>query len=157
LTQQSKKSKIPKMKLELVKSTDPILRRRTADVHLDLLRSSYLADLIASMTEISRGFEGIAANQVGINLRLAIVQRVTSDPWILINPVIVSFGESQKTELEGCLNFRWTQRRKRRSKNLILATLDLDGQPNYYDVSGMAARIVQHEVDHLKGKIITDR
>jgi peptide deformylase len=75
---------------------------------------------------------------------------------VLVNPRIVASGPQVLGE-EGCLSFPGIYGRVERAKQVRVAYQDLDGRPQTLDLEGFVARIVQHEGDHLDGKVFVDR
>ena len=143
-----------RMKLELARTS--LLRREAKPVPLDLIGSCYFQDLVDSLTHLSRKDLGIAAPQVGVDLRIAIIQKVDRYPWVLINPEITDYLDSYDRMEEGCSSLPGISRRKIRSKGIIFTAHDLKRQRYEGRATGLAARIIQHEVDHLNGKLIVD-
>ncbi len=102
---------------------------------------------------------GIAAPQVGINRQLMLVQRLDQQgkPFqAIINPVIISFSDSTCSANEGCLSVPDTRDIVSRPWQIVVEYHDLTGTFHRETVSGYVARIFQHEIDHLKGKLFTD-
>jgi len=108
-----------------------------------------------------RAFEGvgIAANQVGIAKRIAVVQveKDRSEPIVLINPKIVRQSDEVETSEEGCLSIPELFGDVERSVSVVFDALDYYGQTYRMEVSDFQARAVQHEIDHLDGILFIDR
>lgn len=101
---------------------------------------------------------GIAAPQVGITYRIAIVRRLHSDQFLeLINPRIVDQSSEVVDEYEGCFSFFDVRGLVRRPARITVVHDQLDGGSVATVLDGHMARNVQHEIDHLEGKIYTDR
>jgi peptide deformylase len=133
---------------------DPVLRKPTKPV---TEVSDELRRLIADMFETMYAAEGIglAAPQVGISERVAVVD-VEGQKFALINPEIVSRnGASQKAE-EGCLSIPDIYGDVERPPEVTIRALDENG--NQYEASGndLLGRCFQHEIDHLDGKLFID-
>jgi peptide deformylase len=131
----------------------PVLRAETrplATVTEDVQR------LIDDMFETMHACEGIglAAPQVGRLERLAIVE-VDERPLVLINPEIVT-GEGVERAEEGCLSIPDVFGEVERSARVTLRAMDRHGQPFELDAAGLLARAIQHEIDHLHGKLFID-
>lgn len=145
------------MRLEIVLWPDPVLLAGTKPVERV---DAHLREVVAEMRRVMfelRGV-GLAAPQVGVGLRLMLVCP-TAEPGaeqVLINPRIVSAEGSQLGE-EGCLSFPDIYGRVERAQQVRVAYQDLDGRAQVLDLDGFLARIVQHEGDHLDGKIFIDR
>lgn len=104
---------------------------------------------------------GLAAPQVGVFKRIAIVQLVedrTKPPFVMINPAIVNTASSDVAR-EGCLSIpgNYTRHPVRRASRIKVAFQDVVGKTQQLELSGMMARAVQHEVDHLDGKFFIHR
>lgn len=99
---------------------------------------------------------GLAANQVGIASRIAIA-RVDEDeePIIIVNPIVKSADGEDKME-EGCLSVPETVVEINRAENIVVRGLNPDGEEVEYRLSGLEARVIQHEIDHLNGVLIID-
>ena len=131
----------------------PLLRAETVpvvDFDVELQR------LIDDMFETMYAAEGIglAAPQVGHTARLAIVD-VEKNPIVLINPELVSEEGSERAE-EGCLSIPDIYGDVDRALRIRVRALDRAGQPFEFDAAGLFARAVQHEIDHLHGKLFID-
>lgn len=104
---------------------------------------------------------GLAANQVGLPLRLFVLN-LTADPketeqeLVFINPEIIRRKGSQEAE-EGCLSLPKLFKDVRRADEIVVEAFDLDGQGFELTVNDLASRAVQHETDHLDGVLFTDR
>ena len=135
----------------------PVLRERAKPVPVvdDTVRL-LVADLFDTM-HAAKGV-GLAANQVGIALRVAVVDvgEETPDPLVLINPVVTPRGDLVETAEEGCLSIPDLFAEVERPLDITLDALDRDGKPYRMDISGYKARAVQHEVDHLDGVLFLD-
>jgi peptide deformylase len=106
---------------------------------------------------LSRGV-GLAAPQVGVNARVAVID-VSPDrdsPMVLVEPRIVERSGSM-TEEEGCLSVPGVNGRVRRSARVVVEHEDLEGATCRVEAEGLLARVLQHEVDHLDGKLFIDR
>ena len=93
---------------------------------------------------------GLAANQVGILKRIIIVSD-EGNIKVFINPEITYFSEQKVPFDEGCLSLPQTFLTITRSENIMVKYRDLKGKPRMEKYSGLTARIIQHEVDHLDG------
>lgn len=142
-------------KLHLLGS--PVLRQRAAPVAVvdDAVR-----ELVDDLFETMRAAKGVglAANQVGIARRVAVVDVGDDDrpPLALINPRIVATSDERETAEEGCLSIPELYGDVERAVTITLEALDRDGRPYRTAVSGFKGRAVQHEVDHLDGVLFLD-
>lgn len=135
----------------------PVLRQRAADVaRVDDDVRRLVDDLFETM-RAAKGV-GLAANQVGVARRVAVVD-VGEDappPLVLINPVIALRSDDASTAEEGCLSIPEIFGEVERPLAITLEALDRDGRPYRLDVSGYKARAIQHEIDHLDGVLFLD-
>ncbi len=103
---------------------------------------------------------GLAANQVGLPISLALVDTSTgeneSDFFVLINPVIIE-SHGFETDEEGCLSVPGYSLKIPRNTSIFLKAFDPDGKPVEREYNGFVARVIQHEIDHLDGKTIIER
>lgn len=138
---------------------NPVLHKKALPVENIDGSIHQLIDEMALVMKNAGGI-GIAAPQVGESLRLAIVD-IPSDIGgagriILINPRIISAYGSEIGE-EGCLSIPGVQVKLKRYKDITVETLDMGGKLVTYKGSGLTARAIQHEIDHLNGVLIIDR
>ena len=132
---------------------DPILRQNTVPVKeiSDDLRA-LVADMFETMHH-ARGI-GLAAPQVGRTERLAVVE-IEGEPLVLINPEIMESSGKDKAE-EGCLSIPDIYADVERSKDVVVRAMDLDGNSYEVQATDLLARCLQHEIDHLDGKLFLD-
>jgi peptide deformylase len=102
---------------------------------------------------------GLAATQVGIAQRLAVMDctddKTRPQPMVLINPEIFDAGDRQEME-EGCLSVAGYADKVQRFNTLKMRALDRHGKPFEIEAEGLVAQAIQHEVDHLDGKLYID-
>jgi peptide deformylase len=98
---------------------------------------------------------GLAAPQVGKNIRLAIID-TGDDPLVFINPEIIK-SSGKETCDEGCLSLPGLSEKVQRAARVIARATDLDGQDFEIEAEGLLARAIQHELDHLDGVLFIDR
>jgi peptide deformylase len=146
-------------KLSIVTYPDPILRHKTA--RLDP-KEAGLKRLVEEMFEVMYAAEGVglAANQVGLDKRLAVIDcSGGADPaarLVLINPEMVSI-EGELEEEEGCLSFPKIRAKTRRGIVAKVRAQGLDGKFFEVEGEGLLGKALQHELDHLDGKVFIDR
>lgn len=132
---------------------DPVLRERTAPVTAitDELRS-----LIADMFETMYAAEGIglAGPQVGHGTRVFVMD-VDDNPLAMINPEIIESEGTERAE-EGCLSIPEIFGDVDRSTRIVARATGIDGKTFEVEMTGLAARCVLHEIDHLDGKLFID-
>jgi peptide deformylase len=135
---------------------DPVLRMRASDVQSfdgDLQR------LIERMTALMQDANGVglAATQAGVLQRVLVMQPTEDDPFALVNPSVASRSDELDTDDEGCLSLQGVTVPVERSVTITIEGKDEQGNDVSMDFEGLAARVVQHELDHLDGVLILDR
>lgn len=146
--------------LPIVTLPDPLLRQTSTPVEridAELLR---LADDMLETMYDAPGI-GLAAVQVGVPKRLVVLD-VSEDedgprPMTLINPEILKLDDSKtRVHEEGCLSIPDFHLEIERPASLVVGYLDRDGTPRELAAEGLLATAIQHEIDHLNGKLIID-
>ena len=142
--------------LTILHHPDPRLRLKAKPVTVFDDKLQTLVDDLFETMYAAPGV-GLAANQCGVLLRLAVMDcsEDKTQPLVLVNPEIVSSDERQEME-EGCLSVPDVRDRVQRYNRLRVRALDRHGQPFEMDAEGLAAQCVQHEIDHLDGKLYID-
>ncbi len=141
-------------KLNIVKEGDPILRKTSRKIEtIDDRIKTLAADMLETMHDANG--VGLAAVQVGKLRRLVIVEVEEGRPFILINPEIVA-KEGRQTEAEGCLSIPGKWGITDRPMKVTVRATGLDGKNFSVIGSGLLARALCHEIDHLDGKLFTD-
>ena len=132
---------------------DPILRERTEPLPVV---TGVVQALISDMFETMRAAEGIglAAPQVGRKERVFVMD-VDDDPMAMVNPEIIEREGSERAE-EGCLSIPEIFGDVDRATRIVVRALDAEGKPFEVELTDLAARCVQHELDHLDGKLFID-
>lgn len=147
---------------------DPVLRQEAAPVTPE---TPGLASLIDQMIETMHGAAGIglAAPQVGHALQLFVVdirvmledgdpvaEQLPPQPMVFLNPALVEeFGDDVEFE-EGCLSIPDIREVVVRPEGIVIEYLDRDFQPQELEATGLLARVIQHEYDHLEGVLFID-
>lgn len=143
-------------KLHLLGS--PVLRQRAQPV---APADAGIRELVDDLFETMRAAKGVglAANQVGVAQRVAVVDvgEELGPPLVLINPRIVEVGGERASAEEGCLSIPDVYADVDRAVTLVLEAIDRDAEPYRITVTGFRARAVQHEIDHLDGILFLDR
>src|SRR3981081_240490 len=146
----------PMTKLVILEYPDPRLRKKAAPVTVvdDALRQ--LADNMLETMYAAKGV-GLAASQVDVHQRLIVldVSEGRDQPLVLINPEILMMEGSGPGE-EGCLSLPGIYDKLTRATHIRVRALGRDGRPFEMDVDGLLAVCIQHEVDHLEGKLFVD-
>lgn len=141
-------------KLHLLGS--PVLRQRGLEVPgVDDEVRELVDDLFETM-RAARGV-GLAANQVGVARRVAVVDVGEDDPppLVLVNPIITERRGAELGE-EGCLSIPDIFGDVERAETVVVEALDRDGKPVRVEAAGFKARAIQHEIDHLDGVLFID-
>ena len=131
----------------------PVLRQRSAEVTAvdDDLRT--VIDNMFETMDAARGV-GLAANQVGVAHRVAVID-AEGQRFAMLNPVIVE-AEGRATAEEGCLSIPDIYGDVTRAERVVLEALDREGKPFRLEAGGLTARAIQHEIDHLDGILFLD-
>jgi peptide deformylase len=134
---------------------DPVLRMRAEEVtdFDDELRE--VSERMITLMHDAEGV-GLAATQVGI-LRRFFVCTLDGEDRLFVNPVVTALGEDTESDAEGCLSLGSVRVPVERLVRVRLAAQDVEGASVALELEGYPARVVQHEVDHLDGKLMLDR
>jgi len=163
--------------LKIVQAGDPVLRRAARALSLDELRAPPIQGLVAAMRETMRDAPGVglAAPQVGESLQLLVIEdppelQVGLTPeqlaererapvafHVLVNPELTVEEAVPVRFFEGCLSVHDHLMIVPRARRVRVNALDEHGQPVVKVASGWYARILQHEIDHLRGTLCIDR
>ena len=137
---------------------DPILRQKTRLLTLAEIKSPEIQALLEDMDvtmEAEKGI-GLAAPQIGRSIRLAIVK--TDDGILpLVNPKILKRSWKKDVSEEGCLSIPQVYGLVKRPYSITVQIQDKTGATVKFQASGLLARVIQHEVDHLDGVLFIDR
>jgi peptide deformylase len=135
---------------------DPALRlkaHQVEDFDDDLRR---LVERMIALMHDAQGV-GLAATQVGVLRRLFVYEPDEEGPRALVNPVVAERGDEAASDEEGCLSLQGVRVPVDRSTRLVLEGKDEHGADVRVELDEYAARVVQHELDHLDGVLIIDR
>jgi len=138
---------------------EPVLRRSAAPVERF---DAGLAELVRDLAETMYAAPGVglAAPQIGVELRVAVVDVASGTPesklHVLVNPAIVG-AEGREAGEEGCLSIPGLSERVDRPRRIRVAAHGVEGEPVELAVEGFLARAVCHEIDHLDGILFFDR
>jgi peptide deformylase len=143
--------------LKIIVWPDPRLRKVSSPVEAFDESIKGLADRMFQLMREHRGV-GLAAPQVGINLRLFVMNATGNpeDDAIYVNPVLTE-AEGEEEGDEGCLSLPNINVNVWRAKKIHMDAADVQGQKIAQDANGYIARVWQHEYDHLNGTLLTDR
>ena len=148
--------------LKVARMGHPVLREKARELTLQELGSPELVDLVEDMIETMAEYAGVglAAPQVHYGLRVFVMQTDPDDEATLrvaVNPRITPLGEEGWEDWEGCLSIPDIHGRVPRNDRVRLEALDAEGRAYTEELEGFAARVCQHEYDHLDGLIFVDR
>jgi peptide deformylase len=135
---------------------DPVLRMRANDVESFDGELGRLVERMKSLMQEANGV-GLAANQVGVLRRVLVIQPNEEEPIALVNPTIREVSDELCTDDEGCLSLQGVTVPVERRLRVTIDAVDESGEPVSYELEGLAARVAQHEVDHLDGVLILER
>lgn len=139
--------------LKIVKFPDPVLRKRASSVEAIRPEERVLVNNMIESMYLNQGV-GLAAPQVGVSKRILVLD-IGEGPSCLINPIITKRTGSEKSQ-EGCLSLPGVMVTVKRAKEITYKYLGTDGALVEKTADGLLARAVQHEIDHLDGKVILD-
>jgi peptide deformylase len=154
--------------LKVTRLGHPVLRRITATMSLEDLRTperqKFIDDMVATMKEYDG--VGLAADQVFESLQIAVLEvaenpRYPNKPkvplTVLVNPRITPLSEQTEDDWEGCLSIPDLRGVVPRYKSIRVEAYDRYGQALDFIAHDFHARVIQHEFDHLNGKVYLDR
>jgi peptide deformylase len=149
---------------EILVYPDPRLRQKAlpvAEITPEIReRALGLVQVMNAGGEDGSGGIGLAATQVGWPVRIMVVkveQEDREEDVILVNPCVMSSGGGRETEIEGCLSFPGIRVKVERDREVAVEAQDLDGKRFFLAATGIVARCLQHEADHLDGLMMIDR
>lgn len=153
------------MKLPIIAYGDPVLRQKAKEIDEDYPE---LDSLIANMFETMYAASGvgIAAPQIGKSIRLFVIDaspyeedepQLKDFKKVFINPIIIQEDGEKWASSEGCLSIPDIREDVYRLPTLTINYLDENWEEHEETFDGLAARIIQHEYDHIEGKLFTDR
>jgi peptide deformylase len=165
------------MLLKIACVGDPVLRKKARQLTPDEIRGAQIQDLITHMRETMHDAPGVglAAPQVGQSLQLAVIEdkaeyhknlstdalkereRIPVPFHAIVNPQIELLTPPEMTFHEGCLSLPGFMAAVPRARKVRVTCLDERGKPRTIEASGWYARILQHEIDHLHGRMYIDR
>jgi len=145
--------------LDIKKYPEKILKQKTSPIeNIDDTTNRIIEDMLATMYN-ARGI-GLAANQVGISKRLCVIdtgaEREKGSIIVLINPLIIE-QEGFMEGTEGCLSIPGCATSIKRSEKVYVSGINRDGKQIHIEATGLLARVLQHEIDHLDGLLLFDR
>lgn len=145
--------------LEIIKYPEKILKQKTTPIENIDSDIQHLIENMLDTMQAARGL-GLAANQVGISKSLCVLntsqETENTSIIVLINPVIIE-KEGLIESLEGCLSIPGCSTGIKRAERIYVSGLNRDGKPINIEGTGLLARALQHEIDHLDGLLLFDR
>jgi peptide deformylase len=148
--------------LTIAKLGNPVLRKPAQPVDPAQIRTRPLQQFIDDMLETMKEADGIglAAPQVSRSEQIIVMGCPGEGGFpetVLINPAILYYGPNQSEMWEGCLSVDGLRGKVTRPSMVRVRALDRDGKPLEFDATGLYAVCIQHELDHLNGKVFLDR
>jgi len=141
--------------LEIKEYGEPILRGKALPVkEIDPEILNLIKDMAETMYTDSG--VGLAAPQVGVSKRIIVIDGEEEGLMVLINPILVK-SEGELVEEEGCLSIPGIYSQVKRASKVTVRALNENGDPIEMTKEGLAARALQHEIDHLDGILFIDR
>jgi peptide deformylase len=164
------------MKLKIVQAGDPVLRRAARPLAEDEIRSAAIQQLVELMRETMRDAPGVglAAPQIGESIRLVVIEdreeyqqsvaparlaereRMPVPFHVIVNPDLTVLDEQPRLFFEGCLSIAGFGALTPRHAAVRVTGLNERAEPVQIEARGWYARILQHEVDHLDGRLYVD-
>jgi peptide deformylase len=146
-------------KLPIITLPDPLLRKPSEPVaRVDDELRRLMDDMLETM--YAAPGVGLAAVQVGVPRRLIVLDTAKdgeeAKPLCMVNPEIVTLGSELRTHEEGCLSIPDVRIEIERPASLTVRYLDREGKRQQLAAEGLLATAIQHEIDHLNGKLIID-
>lgn len=134
---------------------NPILRQKSVPVEkFDKKFKTFIKEMEETLVE-AKGL-GLAAPQVGVNKRIFLV-KIKDSIIPMINPEIISFSDENVIDEEGCLSLPNIWGQVERPQDVTVRYFDINGKPKTLKLSGLEAREVFHEYDHIEGILFTDK
>jgi len=143
-------------KLEVLHFPDPRLRKKATLIEtIDATIKAVADDLLETMFD--KGGIGLAATQVNIQKRIIVIDisEDRNNPWVLINPEILASDGIVQTQ-EGCLSVPGYYDDVERAERIKYSYLNLEGELIEEEADGLLSVCIQHEIDHLDGKLFID-
>lgn len=140
------------------KKKNKILRKKTADFNLAKFKKAEIKKIIQAMRAAMKEAAGIglSANQIGLDANFFVAE-IDSKFYAVFNPKIEKISQETDIMEEGCLSIPNTFGKVDRPSRVVLSGLDQNGKKIKIKAWGLLARVFQHEVDHLNGKLFIDK
>jgi peptide deformylase len=146
-----------------VKKEEKFLRKKTADFDFKKSTRKEISDLVLRMRKIMRAANGIglSANQIGLNMNVFVAEVPDPDGgmkfYAIFNPRMEKTSDETGLFEEGCLSIPGKWGDVPRAEKVTVSGCDKNGKPIKIKAWGLLARVFQHEIDHLSGKLFIDR
>lgn len=144
------------MKLQLIKYPNPLLSEKSKKISIiDDSIKKLAADMAETLVSYGDDHEkgvAIAAIQVGVPIRMTVIKE-ENGYLPLINPEIVKGSKAYLEDMEGCMSVPKKYGKVKRYEKLKVRGLNIDGKKIEIKAEGLTARILQHEIDHMNGKL----
>ena len=138
----------------IIKHPDPVLRRKAKRVsHVDESLNRLIDDMIDTMYQASGA--GLAAPQVGVSLKIAVIGIPEEEIVVLINPEVVK-KSGERLVIEGCLSIPGYRGEIKRAEKVTVKALDRNGKAFRIKADDLLAEVLEHEIDHLNGVLYID-
>ncbi len=141
--------------LEVCKLGDDVLREECKEISKFDSALKMLSDAMVE-TLIDQAGVGLAAPQVGVSQKLFVVKLPNEEPIVFVNPEIIETSVETGPYQEGCLSIPGIYHEVIRPMGVKIQAQDVKGKPFVIDAKGLLARVIQHENDHLHGKLYID-
>lgn len=146
---------------KIVQIGNEVLRKKAKEAPVSKIKSKETQDLIKDMIEALKGEEigvGLAAPQIGVDKRIFILKDPKKNQYfVFINPKILKLSKEERLMPEGCLSVRNYWGKVKRAGKVSVEARDETGKKFEKNYSGLAAQIIQHEIDHLNGALFVDK
>jgi peptide deformylase len=134
---------------------DEVLRKKAKKVpSVDSYIKRLIGDMITTMQQANG--VGLAAPQVGVLLRVIVLQMTEQEPFAIVNPEVVKTS-GERMVIEGCLSVPGYQGELKRSEKVTVKGIDREGKKMRIKATDLLAQALEHEIDHLDGILYTDR
>ena len=155
------------MILKVARLGHPAVRAAAREVTADELKTTAFQHLVDDMVETMHEYDGVglAAPQIHLGLRLAVLEVSRADEraesavplTVIVNPRLTPLGDEKAASWEGCLSVPDLRGLVPRWRRVRLEALDREGRAIDLQAEGFHARVLQHECDHLDGRVYLDR
>jgi len=140
--------------LPIVIHPDPVLRRKAKRVsHVDESLNRLIDNMIETMYQASGA--GLAAPQVGVSLKIAVIGMPEEEVIVLVNPEVIK-KSGKRMDIEGCLSIPGYRGEIKRAEQVTVKAFDRNGKAFRIKADDLLAEVLEHEIDHLNGILYID-